>query len=192
MSFVNKFKREINSIIHHFISFYPNSSLGNFIRKFYWQNKLSSIGNYPWLCSGTNITTPKLISIGDNFFLGPHSIISADGSEGIFIGNDVTIARGTYIHGSNHQSENINIPINKQGTECSKITFNENNYSVVIEDDVWIGSNVVILSGSHIAKGCIIGAGSIVTKGFYPPLSKILGNPAKVSGSRGKKNKSEV
>ena len=33
---------------------------------------------------------------------------------------------------------------------------------VVVEDDVWIGSRAVLLDGTHIEKGAIIAAGSVV------------------------------
>jgi len=39
--------------------------------------------------------------------------------------------------------------------------------SVDIGEDVWIGANVVILPGSRIGSGCVIGAGAVV-KGELP------------------------
>jgi acetyltransferase-like isoleucine patch superfamily enzyme len=53
----------------------------------------------------------------------------------------------------------------------------ENN-KVIISDDCWIGNNVVVLSGVEIGKGCVIGAGSVVTKSL-PPYSVCVGNPSK-------------
>jgi len=50
---------------------------------------------------------------------------------------------------------------------------------LVIEDDVWIGHNVIILPGcKFIGRGAIIGAGSIVTKPV-PPYTIVAGIPAK-------------
>lgn len=54
---------------------------------------------------------------------------------------------------------------------------------VVIEDDVWIGSNSIIMAGRKIAKGGIVAAGSVVTKDF-PEYSIIGGNPARIIRSR--------
>ena len=53
--------------------------------------------------------------------------------------------------------------------------------AVIIEDDVWLGLNVVVLKGVTIGKGSIIGAGVVVPKSV-PPYSIVVGNPAKVVG----------
>jgi acetyltransferase-like isoleucine patch superfamily enzyme len=50
---------------------------------------------------------------------------------------------------------------------------------VIIEDNVWIGSKAVILSGVRIGSRAVIGAGSIVTKDV-PPRCVAAGNPARV------------
>lgn len=50
---------------------------------------------------------------------------------------------------------------------------------VVVEEDVWIGANVVLLSGVGVGRGSTIAAGSVVTKDV-PPYSIVGGVPAKV------------
>ena len=55
----------------------------------------------------------------------------------------------------------------------------EKNEGIVINKNVWIGTNVVILPGVKIGKNSIIAAGSIVTKSF-DDNSLIAGNPAKL------------
>jgi len=49
---------------------------------------------------------------------------------------------------------------------------------VVIEDDVWIGANVVVSPGVHIKRGAIVGANSVVTKDV-DAYSIVGGAPAK-------------
>ena len=52
---------------------------------------------------------------------------------------------------------------------------------VVIEDDVFIGTQALILKGVHLGRGCVIGAGSVVTRDV-PANMIAAGNPAKVLG----------
>lgn len=54
---------------------------------------------------------------------------------------------------------------------------------VKIEDDCWLGINSVILSGSRIGKGAIVGANSVVTNDI-PPYSIAVGAPARVIKQR--------
>ena len=51
--------------------------------------------------------------------------------------------------------------------------------AVVIEDDVWLGLNVVVLKGVTIGRGSVIGANSLVTRSI-PAGVVAAGSPAKV------------
>lgn len=50
---------------------------------------------------------------------------------------------------------------------------------VIIEDNVWIGTRVIVLSGAKIGQGSVVAAGALVNK-EYPPHSLIAGVPGKV------------
>ncbi|MFD1259470.1 CatB-related O-acetyltransferase [Entomomonas asaccharolytica] len=58
----------------------------------------------------------------------------------------------------------------------SKPKFNNN---VIIENDVWIATDAIILSPVRLGNGCIVAAGSMVTKDV-PPYAIVAGNPAKI------------
>ena len=49
----------------------------------------------------------------------------------------------------------------------------------IIGNKVWLGDNVVVLSGVKIGNNSIIGANSVVTKDI-PSFSIAVGSPAKV------------
>ena len=51
--------------------------------------------------------------------------------------------------------------------------------SVIIQNDVWIGHGATIMAGVVLRNGCVIAAGSVVTKDV-PPYAIVGGNPAKV------------
>ena len=46
---------------------------------------------------------------------------------------------------------------------------------VVIEEDCWIGAGVIILRGTHVGKGSVIGAGCVI-HGEIPPHSLVTAN----------------
>ncbi len=46
---------------------------------------------------------------------------------------------------------------------------------IIVEDDVWIGFGVTILSGVTLGRGCVVGAGSVVAKDI-PPYAIYAGN----------------
>ncbi len=52
-----------------------------------------------------------------------------------------------------------------------------------VEDDAWLGFGVIVLSGVHIGKGAVIGAGSVVTHDV-PAGAVAVGSPARVIKSR--------
>ncbi|MBI2418362.1 MAG: acyltransferase [Ignavibacteriales bacterium] len=106
----------------------------------------------------------ECVSVGDNVSIG--SFIHIWGHGGVTIRNNVMIAAHTSITSLTHDytvKEMIKTVVKK---------------SVIIEDDVWIGSNVVICPGVRIGKGSVVGAGSVVTKNI-DPYTINFGVPAK-------------
>ena len=65
----------------------------------------------------------------------------------------------------------------------SIVKLPENDQPITIEDDVWIGANVIILKGVTIGRGSIVGAGSVVTSNI-PRYSIAIGSPAKMIKQR--------
>lgn len=110
--------------------------------------------------------------IGKNSALGAFSFVGAGG--GVSIGDNVIMGQYVSFHAENHNYESFDRPIRVQGT---------NRRGIVIEDDCWIGSKVTFLDGTHVGKGCVIGAGSVVT-GNIPDYSIAVGVPARVIKNR--------
>lgn len=108
------------------------------------------------------------IEIGDHSGIGKNAKIPSD----IKIGKDVLIGNNVTIFGTSHVFDRTDVSIISQGSKKYP--------PFIIEDDVWIGQGVIILPQvGKIAKGTIIGAGSVVTKQF-PEYSIIGGNPARL------------
>lgn len=174
---------EIKNYIRHLIIHWPCTKLGYKMRKLLYRRHLKSLGNNISFASGVIFGDPSSIEIGDNSHFGRNVIINAGECFGVFIGNYVAIADGTYLRSGNHKFDQIDIPIQLQGHYSSEIKFNNRKYSIVIEDDVWIGARAIILSGTHIGKGSVISAGSVISSKI-PPYSIVVGNPGRVISSR--------
>lgn len=106
------------------------------------------------------------VCIGDNSDLGSHCLVQGN----VEIGKDVMMAPDVKVFTRNHRFDRLDIPMNQQG---------EVSYKTIIGDDVWIGSNAVILPGRKIGHHSIVGAGSIVTKDV-PDYAIVVGNPARI------------
>lgn len=59
----------------------------------------------------------------------------------------------------------------------------DNKWDIIIENDVWIGSDVKFLQGIRIGDGAVIGAGALVTKDVAP-YAIVGGVPAKLIRKR--------
>lgn len=175
-------KREIGELLQFVVVYFPHDYIGRWLRKVYW-GKLLNIGPDFIIERGAIIGDRRKIEIGSNFILGEHAQFAIGESAGVWVGNYVGIARYCWIRTANHGYDNINYPMMLQGHESKTVTYNGRAFSVVIEDDVWLAPNVVVLTGTHIGKGSVISAGSVVS-GIIPPYSVVMGNPGRVVANR--------
>ncbi len=95
---------------------------------------------------------------------------------GIKIGNEVIIASNCTLAPANHEIFKKEIKIINQGFKASK-------GGIIIENDVWIGANCILLDGTILRKGCVIGAGSLVRQ-EVKNYEICCGNPLKKIGER--------
>ena len=106
------------------------------------------------------------VIIGSNSRVGLGNVIIGP----VIIGNNVILAQNVVISGLNHGYDDVTMPISKQPVSVADI---------IIEDECWIGANVVITAGVTIGKHSVIAGGAVVTKNI-PPYSVAVGNPARV------------
>ncbi|TWR25206.1 acyltransferase [Mucilaginibacter pallidiroseus] len=124
------------------------------------------------ICTGIVSQKGVGISIGNNTGINAGTYLAGQG--GIEIGEHVIIGPGVKVFSENHNFSDSGKAIKDQGVARSKVT---------IQSNCWIGANTAILAGVNIGEGCVIAAGSIVTKSV-PANSVAAGVPARVIKSR--------
>lgn len=116
----------------------------------------------------------KNVYVYDNVGIGPHALLSTPNAKIIIKGN-CAIAEHLTIHTGNHARV-----VGKFVTDITESNKPKGyDKDVIIEKDVWIGSNVTILAGVHIGRGATIAAGAVVNKDV-PPYCIVGGVPAMV------------
>ena len=100
-------------------------------------------------------------------------------NEGLSIGNYVSIGPDVefFLGGEHHPQFISNYPfaLYIPSCRCREKLDRSSKGPIIIDDDVWIGAHALILSGVHVGKGAIIGAGSVVAKNI-PPYAVFAGN----------------
>jgi acetyltransferase-like isoleucine patch superfamily enzyme len=128
------------------------------------KQRLASCGTDVQFHYPVTIEQPECVHIGNTVSLVAYTHIWGGG--GVTIGDGVAIATHVAITSVTHDYTR---------PDWYTATISK---PVVIEDDVWIGSNAVIMPGVTIGRGAVVGAGSIVTSDVAP-LAIVVGVPAR-------------
>jgi acetyltransferase-like isoleucine patch superfamily enzyme len=107
------------------------------------------------------------VHIGERSKVGHYSVLHGHG--GLSVGSDVLIAHHVCIIAANHRFDDPARVIAEQG---------ETREGIVIDSDVWIGSNVSIMDGVRVGRGAVIAAGAVVTRDVEP-FAVVAGVPAR-------------
>jgi acetyltransferase-like isoleucine patch superfamily enzyme len=108
------------------------------------------------------------LRIGDHFGMTGGSLVC---EQRITIGQRVTVGANTLITDTDFHPLD---PRHRQLAPLEGATA-----PITIEDEVFIGMHCLILKGVTLGAGCVIGAGSVVTRDV-PPGVVAAGNPAQV------------
>lgn len=147
------------------------ASLQNVTIKYYGLNnkviihKNAKIQNVTFWFEGDN----NLIEIGaKTTFHGICQLAACDGTK-IEIGEDCMFSHDIYVRTTDSHSI-----LDMYGNRINQ------EKDIIIGNHVWVGMQSLILKGSTIPDGCIVGARSIITSKIIPTNSIIVGSPAKV------------
>ena len=166
--------REIYLWIENFFSFLPGK-VGTFIRMIWFRYRWKTSANVKVrmqsefiqpenMSFGKNVSLGKFafftaeggrIIIGDNFSCNVNCHINASVGGKIIISKNVLVGPNVVMRTANHNFNKSEKFINQQGHNFNDILIGEN---------VWIGSNCIILSGVKIGERAVIAAGAVVNK----------------------------
>lgn len=157
MNFFVRFKHAIGFFVYYYIK--PNPK------------QLGFFGKGAALGRPANLKNPQNIYLYEHARIGPNSIIMTMGNSKFVMKRESGAAEGLTVVTSNH----------KQKKGQFRSGGNEDNLyrDIIVEEDVWIGIHVTLLSGAHIGRGAIIGAGAVIRKSI-PPYAVVIGNPARI------------
>ena len=108
------------------------------------------------------------ITIGNDCYIGPNCVLF--GAGGISVGAKSMLSPGVVVTSHGHRIDQAETPMHDLPSIFE---------TVVIHENVWVGSNATILPGVTIGERCVIGAGAVVTRDV-PPHSLAVGVPARV------------
>jgi acetyltransferase-like isoleucine patch superfamily enzyme len=140
-----------------------------------------TLGRNVHLGLGTILDAPHHFIVEDEVYIGKSCTIECDGRIGAhsMLANQVGLV-GRHDHDIDVVGESVrHAPWigddNYKGPGLSE--------AVIVGPDVWIGFGSIILSGTHIGRGAIVAAGSIVLRDV-PPYSVVAGCPAAIKAIR--------
>lgn len=132
-------------------------------------NSTTVIGNKVRLDRGIRIlsTNNARIEIGDGTKIGLYTVLN--GGDSITIGKKVLISGFVYLQTSMHGFKDRTVGVQDQGYDHAP---------VVLEDDVWLGTHVVVMPGCVLGKGAVSGSNAVITKSV-DEYTVVAGIPAK-------------
>lgn len=131
------------------------------------------IGREVWIGRGTAIRCHEgFLKVGDGVVFGGDDTLNC--YLHVEVGDDCIFADDVYVGDFDHRTDDLETPIQHQGIVKSPVR---------IGADCWIGTKAVILRGTTIGPGSVVGASAVV-RGRFPERSVLVGNPARVARTR--------
>ena len=123
----------------------------------------------------------SLVTVGKKSY-GPIELITWGNTAKLRIGSFVSMANGVRF------LLEVEHPTNRLSTYPFKARMHGEEEpmakgDIIVEDDVWLGCDVTVLSGVRIGQGAVAATGAIITKDV-PPYTIVGGVPAKAIRKR--------
>lgn len=136
-----------------------------------------TVGSHVRVSPTVSIRNGSRISIGSGAHIGQWCYLWAGDSSGrIDIGDHALLGPEVFITASDYDFDAGDGPV---------MDLPKREADIHIGANTWLGTKVVVVAGVSIGDGCIVAAGSVVTRDL-PPNSVAAGTPARVIRQRGR------
>lgn len=139
--------------------------------------KLGLYGKHVQLMWPTVISNPSHVFLHDYTRIHRQSIIY--NYTGKFIMKEYSAASIELLVVTGNHRSTVGVPHYMLGLSH----INDKETDIIVEEDVWIGARVTLLAGTHIGRGAVIGASSLVNK-EVPPYAVAVGSPVRIVASK--------
>ena len=159
---------------------------------YYWSwifsRSCQHVGTGLQILNKCQLSVSGKMEVGNNFYVRSHKYnpveISVSSGACLKIGDDTFLNQGVRIACSKEIYIGNNCLI---GDECVILDTDYHaapngivkTAPVIIEDNVWLATRVIVIRGVTIGHGSIIGAGSVITKSI-PPNTFAAGQPVRI------------
>lgn len=141
---------------------------GVYLRRAFYRLVFRKVGADAWVGFGTVFSHPGC-SLGRSAYVGVYCCLGeVTLEEDVLIGSHVSVTNGSAQHGT----DRLDIPVREQPGVWPHVTIGR---------DSWVGDRAVVMA--DVGRHCVVGAGAVVTKPV-PDYAIVVGNPARVVGSR--------
>ena len=140
------------------------------------------LGDNVWISKDVGIETDTRIHVGTGTTIQRRATVLGT----VTLGSECILAPNVFISSGTHPfraAPELSIREQERRISRGELDFNGLDRPIVIGDDCWLGTNVVVCPGVTIGSSSVIGANSVVTKDV-PPRSVYAGSPARKIGER--------
>jgi acetyltransferase-like isoleucine patch superfamily enzyme len=160
----------------------PGTSVGARCRFNALETGKIEVGSRCWFDSDVDLQSDSALRIGDGSTIQRRCSIQGRSR----LGRNCILAPNVFISSGTHPFRVVpHLSIREQEALIANDAGRHRQFdrAVWIQDDCWLGTNVVVCPGVVIGKGSVVGANSVVLEDVAP-YSVVAGVPAKVVGHR--------
>lgn len=160
------------------------------LRELLWKvRRFSHVPDYPHVAPTARLGVSNIVGNPSNLYMEDYATLKRDsvimnGRAKLIIKKWSGAAEELMVITGNHMSiVGLDVKHVTDAVKDKEDVHGEYDRDIIVDEDVWMGARVTLLSGVHIGRGAEIGTGAVVRTSI-PPYAVVIGNPCKIVGFR--------